>query len=100
MYEATSRFPRDEVYGLRSQIRRSSVSIPTNIAEGCGRGSSDDFARFLHIAMGSASELEYLLFLAGDLGLLETEECDQLSSRVTEIKRMLTSLIQKLKADS
>ena len=56
MYELTSRFPREEMYGLTNQIRRACASIPTNIAEGCGRGSSADFARFLHIAMGSANE--------------------------------------------
>ncbi len=64
MYELTSQFPREEIYGLTSQIRRACASIPTNIAEGCGRKSSADFARFLQIAMGSASETEYLILLA------------------------------------
>ena len=64
MCELTSQFPREEIYGLTSQIRRACASIPTNIAEGCGRKSSADFARFLQIAMGSASETEYLILLA------------------------------------
>ncbi len=72
VYKATSLFPPDELYGLRSQIRRSCASIPANIAEGCGRNADGDFARFLQIAMGSASELEYHLLLVRDLNLLYT----------------------------
>ena len=68
IYKASSGFPKDELYGLTSQIRRSSVSIPTNIVEGCGRNGNAELARFLHIASGSASELEYHLLLARDLG--------------------------------
>ena len=99
IYRATANFPKDELYGLTSQMRRASVSIPTNIAEGCGRASDAEFARFAQIAMGSASELEYLVLLVRDLQLLKAEDHDQLTSSVTEIKRMLTALIQKLKAD-
>ena len=80
-------------------MRRACSSIPANVAEGCGRGSDSDFARFLQIAMGSASELEYHLLLSHDLGYLEKEDCNRLSMNVIEIKRMLTSFIQKLKAD-
>ena len=67
IYELTAQFPREEIYGLTSQIRRACASIPTNIAEGCGRESPADFAPFLQIAMGSASETEYLILLARDL---------------------------------
>lgn len=99
IYKATVTFPRDELYGLTSQIRRSSASIPANIAEGCGRGGKADFARFLQVAMGSASELEYHLMLARDLQFLNNSDYEQLASGVIEVKRMLTSLIQKLKTD-
>ena len=99
IYKATAKFPRDELYGLTSQIRRSCVSVPANIAEGCGRGSDADLARFLQIAAGSASELEYHILLANELGLIEKREYEGLAGEVTEVKRMLTSFIQKLKAD-
>lgn len=99
VYKATTAFPKDELYGLTSQVRRSSASIPANIAEGCGRGGDVEFARFLQIAMGSASELEYQLLLAHDLKFLKTPDYEQLASEVTEVKRMLTSFMQKLRAD-
>ena len=99
VYKATSTFPREELYGLTSQIRRSCASIPANIAEGCGRGGDVEFARFLQIAMGSASELEYHLLLACDLNFLISSDYERLASEVTEVKRMLTSFIQKLNAD-
>ena len=98
-YEATAAFPRDELYGLTSQIRRCSGSIPANIAEGCGRGSSTELGYFLQIAMGSASELEYHLLLARDLGLLKEPDYEALAGRTTEAKRMLATFIQKLKAN-
>lgn len=99
VYRITYRFPKDELYGLTSQARRASASIAANIAEGCGRGSDADFARFLQMAMGSASELDYHLLLACDLGFLEISKHQKLASEVSEVKRMLTSLIQKLTAD-
>jgi four helix bundle protein len=99
VYQATTAFPREELYGLTSQMRRSAASIPTNIAEGCGRGSDDDFRRFLQIAMGSASELEYHLLLARDLGYLVAADYERLLAAVIEVKRMLASLITKLKND-
>ena len=98
VYKATEKFPKDELYGLTGQIRRSCVSIPANIAEGCGRNGDAELARFLQISMGSASELEYHLLLSRDLGLLDITLHDQLTQATTEIKRMLTSLIQTLKA--
>ena len=99
VYKATESFPRAEVYGLTSQIRRCCVSIPANIAEGCGRGGEIEFARFLIIALGSASELEYHLLLARDLAFLKHQDYEKLSNKVTEAKRMLASLILKLRAD-
>ena len=98
VYKATEKFPRDELYGLTGQIRRSCVSIPANIAEGCGRNGDAELARFLQISMGSASELEYHLLLSRDLGLVDNTIYEQLTQATTEIKRMLTSLIQTLKA--
>ena len=99
VYKATSTFPKDEMYGLTSQIRRSCVSISANIAEGCGRNGDAELARFLQISMGSASELEYHLLLAHDLMFLTTSDYEKINGEVSEIKRMLSSLIQKLKAD-
>jgi four helix bundle protein len=98
-YQATATFPKNELYGLTSQMRRSAASVPTNIAEGCGRSSDDDFRRFHQIAMGSASELEYQLLLARDLGYLATAEYESLSAVAIEVKRMLASLITKIKND-
>lgn len=100
IYKATQVFPKDELYGLTSQMRRSGSSIPANIAEGCGRNGDAELARFLHIAMGSASELEYHILPARDLGLLNDLTHDHLSNDVIEIKRMLASFIKKLNADS
>ncbi len=99
VYQATATFPQEERYGLTSQIRRAAVSISANIAEGCGRNGEAELARFLQIALGSASELEYHLLLAQDLGYLDTIQEKDLASEVVEVKRMLTSFIQKLKAD-
>jgi four helix bundle protein len=99
VYKATKIFPKEELYGLTSQIRRACASIPANIAEGCGRKGEAELARFLQIAMGSASELEYHLLLAHDLNLLQAKDYESLANDVTEIKRMLTSFIQKLNAE-
>jgi four helix bundle protein len=100
VYKATVGFPKEEMYGLTSQIRRSSTSIPANIAEGCGRDGRAEFSRFLNIAMGSASELEYHLLLANDLNILGEQAYLPLEREVIEVKCMLTGLIQKLKTDS
>jgi four helix bundle protein len=91
--------PRDELYGLTAPLRRSSASVPANIAEGCGRSGDAEFARFCSIAIGSASELEYHLLLARDLELLGAEDCSDLAAQASEVKRMLTGLWQKLTAD-
>ena len=91
-YRATDRFPRAEQFGLTAQIRRSSAGIPTNIAEGCGRSSQPEFAHFLHVALGSASELEYQLFLSAELGFLNQETHERMQSEVVGVKQMLTRL--------
>jgi len=99
IYKATKEFPKEELYGLTSQIRRSSMSIPTNIAEGCGRFTDPDFARFVQIAMGSASETEYQLILARDLEFLPNDSYEKLQNDVEEVKRMLASLLKTLRAN-
>ncbi len=96
IYKTSAAFPSEERFGLISQIRRSSSSIPTNIAEGCGRQSDADLARFLVIAMGSASELEYQLILSRDLGYISPSIYTSLNSEITKIKKMLNAFIQKL----
>ncbi len=99
VYGATKDFPADERYGLTSQIRRAVVSIPANIAEGCGRDSDAELKRFLDIAHGSASEVEYFLILTKELGYIPTKESDILSSEISEIKRMIGAFSRKLKAE-
>ena len=95
IYRATKSFPREEMYGLTSQMRRPSVSIAANIAEGTCRNGDADFGRFLQMAAGSASEVEYHLLLAPDLELLKTADCQRLSNEVVEVKRMLASFLAK-----
>jgi four helix bundle protein len=96
IYGLTRSFPRDEIYGLTSQVRRSAASIGANIAEGCGRRSDGEMARFLQIARGSASETEYHLLLAKDLGFLSEGDFRNTERRVVEVQRMLTALVQKV----
>lgn len=95
-YAITTNFPKQEMFGITSQIRRSGSSIAANIAEGCGRGSNSEFQRFLQMAMGSACELEYHLLLAKDLHYLGPEEHQQAHEVVVEVKKMLTALIRKV----
>jgi len=97
VYKVTAAFPKSEIYGITSQIRRAAASVPANIAEGCGRSGNTELVRFLQIAMGSASELEYFLVLAGDLRFLPVQERDPIIADATEVKRMLASLIGKLR---
>ncbi len=97
VYAATAGFPRDETYALTSQLRRSASSVPSNVAEGCGRDSAPDFARFLHMAMGSASELDYQLQLAHELGYLGEDSYEQLALSTGFVKRMLASLIRTVR---
>jgi four helix bundle protein len=95
-YEATASFPKHELFGLVSQIRRCGSSVPANIAEGCGRRGNGDFHRFLQTSMGSASELEYHLLLSRDLKFLNPSEYERLQMQLTEVKRMLAALIRKV----
>jgi four helix bundle protein len=96
LYRLTRQFPKEELYGLTSQIRSAASSMGANIAEGSGRRSDGEMSRFLHIARGSAVELEYHLFLARDLELLPASSFTALERQVDEIQRMLTSLIQRV----
>lgn len=96
VYQATRSFPAAERYGLTSQLRRASASIGTNLVEGCGRDTERDFARFVTIAAGSASEVEYLLLLALDLDLLEKDAHADLHSRICEVKKMLWAFHRRL----
>jgi four helix bundle protein len=99
-YRSTQGFPRDEVHGLTAQVRRAAVSIPSNIAEGCGRSGDREFARFLRMALGSASELEYHYLLAHDLAFLTDGDFNRLTEGVIEVKRMLTGLVGRMKGRS
>jgi len=98
IYGITQKFPKAELFGLTSQIRRASASIGANIAEGCGRRSDPEMKRFVQIARGSASELEYHLLLARDLQLVTVDEFRDLEANVLEIQRMLASLTHRLGA--
>ncbi len=93
----TRALPKDELYGLMSQLKRACVSIEANIAEGCGRGSDADFARFLQIAMGSACEVECHLWISYDLNLLKHAHYQDLTHRIVEVKRMLSALLNRLR---
>jgi four helix bundle protein len=100
MYDLVKKVPKEELYGLISQIRRAGYSIPTNIAEGCGRRGDKEFARFLNISMGSACELEYLILLTYDLNYISRLDFNSVTSLIIEVKQMLSSLIKKLRAES
>jgi len=100
VYQATRGFPKEELYGLTSQMRRAAASVCANVAEGCGRRGGIEFARFLDIALGSASELEYHLLLSVDLKFIDPETHTQLNSEVVQVKRMIAGLLRKLRADS
>lgn len=99
IYRTTKNFPSCEQFGLTVQMRRAAASVPTNIAEGCGRESERELARFMSIAGGSASEVEYQLLLACDLNYIQDETYRELNQQINEIKRMLNSFIQKLTAN-
>ena len=99
IYKATAAFPHEERYGLTSQLRRSSASVPSNIAEGFGRGGKVELARFLQIGMGSAAEVEYQILLARDLALISSSTYADLGARVVEVKKMLGALIMRVRGD-
>jgi four helix bundle protein len=98
VHAATQQFPRQELYGVTSQMRRSAASLGTNLAEGCGRRSDGEFGRFVQIARGSASQLEYQLLLARDLCFLSPQEYSNLSRDLLEVRRILTTLAQSLRS--
>lgn len=98
IYNCTKSFPKEELYGLTNQLRRASSSIPANIAEGCGKNSKAELAHYLNIALGSANESEYFLILSKDLLYLPTEIFSELSDKINQIKAMLISLINKVRA--
>lgn len=98
IYFLTKNFPKDELYALTSQLRRASSSIPANIAEGCGKNTASDFARFLNISLGSSNETEYFLLLAKDLGYFSVEDHEMLNKLINEIKAMLIVLIKKVRS--
>lgn len=97
IYKITANFPKEEIYGLRSQIRRAAVSIPSNIAEGAGRKGSAEFCRFLYISLGSISEVDTQLEIAVRLKYIELK--DELVNKIYFIKNMLAKLISTLKKD-
>jgi len=94
IYKSTQQFPKEELLGLVSQLRRASTSIPTNIAEGSGRKSEKEFIQFLSIALGSANEVDYLIELSKDLGFISQEIWTQLDQEINEIQSMLFVLIR------
>ena len=96
IYKLTKTFPKDEVFGQVSQIRRAIVSIPTNIAEGCGRRTKTEFAQFLNIASGSASEVEYELLLAKDTGYISEQQYQHLNNEIREIRSMISTYMTRL----
>jgi four helix bundle protein len=100
LYNATKQFPRDELFGLTSQLRRAAISIPSNIAEGQGRSTTADFRRFLSIALGSCAEIETQLMLAHDLGYLADSSSEHLIERVSEVARLINGLYKSLAAQA
>ena len=98
VYEGTKSFPKEEIYSLTNQVRRAASSIPANIAEGCGKNGKLELAHYLNIALGSANESEYFLILSRDLNYLPKEKFDALFLLINEVKGMLISLINKVRA--
>lgn len=96
LYRVSQRFPREEIYGITGQLRRAAVSIGANLAEGCGRRTSRELARFVRIALGSASELDYHLLLSRDLGFMTADEFTSASAALTEVRKMLTSFLNSV----
>jgi len=98
LYRKSRSFPKEEFYGLTSQLRRAAVSVSANLAEGCGRQTTAELARFVRISMGSASELDYHLLLCHDLGFLQPDEYRKLFQELTRIRKMLASLLASLES--
>ncbi|MBK3515933.1 four helix bundle protein [Carboxylicivirga marina] len=100
IYQLTSKFPKSELYGLVSQMRRASISIPSNIAEGSGRKTSKEFSRFLEIAYSSALELETQLYLSFDLTFISESTLDEYLNKIDEVQKMISSFDSKILADN
>lgn len=96
LYRLSQRFPREELYGITGQLRRAAVSIGANLAEGCGRRTSAELARFVRIALGSASELDYHLLLARDLEFMSSDDFNRTEKHLTEVRKMLTSFLNSV----
>lgn len=97
VYKITGEFPKEELYSLVSQVKRSAVSVPSNIAEGAGRNSSGEFVHFLGISNGSSSELETQLIIANKLGYIKDEALDTITKKINEVQNMTFKLQQKIK---
>ena len=93
LYRISQGFPREEMFGVTSQLRRAAVSVAANLAEGCGRRTGTELARFVRIAMGSASELDYHLLLCRDLGFMKNDDFERTATGLTEVRKMLTSFL-------
>ena len=98
IYKLTQQFPKEELFGLTSQIRRAISSVPTNIAEGCGRATNKDFAHFLQISIGSACEIEYQLLLAHDLNYITDEDYNRLNDEIVSVRKMIHKYQSGLKS--
>ena len=98
IYRVTAKFPRDERFGLTAQMRRAAVSIGSNIAEGCGGSGEREFVNFLHIALGSTSELEFQASVARDLGLLDVDTAPDVQDEINHLKRMLLRMITAVRS--
>ena len=96
IYKITKGFPKEETYGLTSQVRRATVSVPSNIAEGYGRKTTPEYIRFLYIAYGSNCELETQVMLSGDLGYIENVKLKKIQDEIGAVERMLMALIKSL----
>ncbi|HMF92198.1 MAG TPA: four helix bundle protein [Candidatus Angelobacter sp.] len=99
LYRLSRTFPKEEIYGITSQMRRSVVSIGANLAEGCGRRTNAEMARFVRIAMGSASELDHHLLLCKDLGFLHDEDYKRTSRNLIEVRKMLGALLESIEGE-
>lgn len=100
VYAVSKKFPKEELFALTNQLKRSAISIPANIAEGCGKKSNNELAHFLNISLGSANETEYLLILAKDLSFINDQEASRLLTKVNKIKGMLITFITKVRQHS
>ena len=96
VYESTDDFPKEEIFGLLSQIKRSSISIPSNIAEGCGRGTNKQLKYHLEVALGSSFELETQILLANDLRFLSKQKSESIIEKIEEVSRMIAGFIKSL----